>query len=121
MNNEVYAQKHSVESATGNSVATAASDTAAAAANQQADHVIYVDNNYIDTYAMNAISVLSTAGTVTLRSKGRYIPTAVTIANIVTCEIMIKTSRVRKILLDTDSEPGIGHMTSTVEIQIDKK
>lgn len=86
-----------------------------------ADGVLYIDRNHIDTYAMNVVSALSKTDVVTIRSKGRHIPTAVTVANIVLYEVLKTTSRVRKILLDTDAEPGIGHMTSIIEIQLEKK
>jgi len=85
------------------------------------DNVIYIGHNPIDNYAMDAVSILGKDGSVTLRSKGRSIPTAVTVANIVTREILKDSSRVRQILLDTDSEPGIGSMTSTIEIRLDRR
>lgn len=85
------------------------------------DGTMYIGNGPIDNYAMDAVSVLSRRGSITLCSKGRSIPTAVTVANIVTREILKGNSCVRKILLDTDAEPGIGSMTSTVEIRLDRQ
>lgn len=82
--------------------------------------VIYVDRGSVDMYVMDVISVLSKSNSVTLRSKGVSIPVAVAIANVVTHEMLVGRSRVRKILLDTESEPGIGSMVSTAEIQIDR-
>lgn len=84
------------------------------------DGVIYIGSNPIDNYAMEAVQALSKKDSVTLRSKGRSIPTAVTVANIVTREVLKSRSRVRQILLDTDAAPGIGSMTSTIEIHIDR-
>ncbi|MCE2498400.1 MAG: ribonuclease P subunit p25 family protein [Nitrosopumilaceae archaeon] len=84
------------------------------------DDTIYIGSNHIDNYAMEAVQALSKKDSVTLRSKGRSIPTAVTVANIVTREVLKKRSRVRQILLDTDAAPGIGSMTSTIEIHIDR-
>ncbi len=84
------------------------------------DGIIYIGSNPIDNYAMEAVQALSKKGNVTLRSKGRSIPTAVTVANIVTREVLKSRSRVRQILLDTDAAPGIGSMTSTIEIHIDR-
>lgn len=84
------------------------------------DGVIYIGHNPIDNYAMETVQALSEKGSVTLRSKGRSIPTAVTVANIVTREVLKGRSRVRQILLDTDAAPGIGSMTSTIEIRIDR-
>ena len=88
--------------------------------NDNGDGIIYIGSNPIDNYAMEAVQALSKKGSVTLRSKGRSIPTAVTVANIVTREVLKSRSRVRQILLDTDAAPGIGSMTSTIEIHIDR-
>ncbi len=110
--NKIYEQEpYSDDIMVENNAATTVQDT----------FVIYIEHNRVDTYAMDAISALSKTGTVTLRSKGRNIPIAVTVANMVTYEIMKNESRVRKILLDTTDEPGIGRMISTVEIQLEKK
>lgn len=84
------------------------------------DGIIYIGHNPIDNYAMETVQALSKNGSVTLRSKGRSIPAAVTVANIVTREVLKGRTRVRQILLDTDAAPGIGSMTSTIEIHIDK-
>ena len=88
--------------------------------NNQEDRIIYVDGGTVDTYMMNVISEISKNGNVTLRSKGNSIPTAVSIANVITYEMLKGRSQVKRILLDTDDEPGIGHMTSTAEIVIAK-
>lgn len=82
------------------------------------DSIMYIGNGPINNYAMDVVSLLAKTDMVTLRSKGRSIPTAVTVANIVTREILREKSSVKKILLDTDAEPGIGNMTSTVEIRL---
>ena len=85
------------------------------------DGVIYIGRNHVDNYAMDSVTALSRNGNVTLRAKGGSIPTAVTVANMITREILKGSSRVRQILLDTDAEPGIGDMTSTIEIRLDRQ
>ncbi len=64
------------------------------------------------------LSRLDGVGRLALRSKGNSIPNAVAVANII--RDMNTGVRVQKIILDTESAPGIGRMTSTVEIILDR-
>jgi DNA-binding protein len=57
---------------------------------------------------------------VILKARGNSIPNAVSVANIITEKMMKDNSKVEKINLDTVAEAGIGNMTSTVEIIINK-
>ena len=74
---------------------------------------------YDDPVMKNAIDVLELLGNlsrVTLRAKGRSIPNAVAIANIITEKMMQGNSKVEKISVDSDAPAGIGRMLSTIEI-----
>ncbi len=64
------------------------------------------------------LSRLNGTGRLALRSKGNSIPNAVAVANII--RDMNMGVRVQKVILDTESAPGIGRMTSTVEIILDR-
>lgn len=83
--------------------------------------MMYITNKSVSDYTLDVLDPLSRNGAITLRSKGRFIPTAVAVANIVTEEMLKGSSQVKKILLDTESEPGIGKMTSTIEIFLETK
>ena len=85
------------------------------------DDVLHIEGKSVSYYTLDAISPLSKNGRLVLRSSGRFIPTAVSVANIVTEEMLKGSSHVEKILLDTESEPGIGRMTSTIEIFLENK
>ena len=47
-------------------------------------------------------------------------PNAVAVANIITEKMMKGNSKTEKIILDTEAAAGIGSMTSTVEIILNK-
>jgi len=55
-----------------------------------------------------------------IRARGNSIPNAVAVANIITEKMLIGNSKVEKITLDTVEAAGIGNMTSTVEIILNK-
>ena len=55
-----------------------------------------------------------------LRSKGNSIPNAVAVANIITEKMLNGNSNIEKITLDTVEAAGIGSMTSTIEIILNK-
>ncbi len=76
-----------------------------------------------DPVMQSAIDVLSTLGSkhqVILKSKGNSIPNAVAVANIITEKMLKGNSKIQKIILDTVEAPGIGSMTSTIEIILNK-
>ena len=79
----------------------------------------YIFEVYDDPVMKNAIDVLELLGKlskVILRAKGRSIPNAVAIANIITEKMMQGNSKVQKITVDSDAPAGIGRMLSTIEI-----
>ncbi len=76
-----------------------------------------------DPVMQSAIDVLSTLGNkkqVILKSRGNSIPNAVAVANIITEKMLKGNSKVQKITLDTVAAAGIGDMTSTIEIILNK-
>lgn len=79
-----------------------------------------VKNNPVMIEAINVISVFGKSNKVIIRAKGDDIPNAVAIANIVTEKMLKGTSKIQKILLDTELPAGIGKMLSTIEIVLQK-
>ena len=65
-------------------------------------------------------SQLISKNQVILKARGNTIPNAVAVANIITEKMLIGKTKIEKINLDTVSEAGIGNMTSTIEIIINK-
>ena len=57
---------------------------------------------------------------ISLKARGNSIPNAVAVANIITEKMLVGSTKIEKINLDTVAEAGIGSMTSTVEIIINK-
>jgi len=57
---------------------------------------------------------------VILKARGNSIPNAVAVANIITEKMLVGSTKVEKIKLDTLEEAGIGSMTSTAQIIIKK-
>jgi DNA-binding protein len=55
-----------------------------------------------------------------LKARGNSIPNAVAVANIITEKMLVGSTKVEKIKLDTLEEAGIGSMTSTAQIIIKK-
>ena len=70
--------------------------------------------------AVDVLSVLGKKNRVILRAKGNSIPNAVAVANIITEKMLKGNSKVEKITVDTEAAAGIGNMTSTVEIILNK-
>ena len=81
---------------------------------------IEIGNFPVMQSALDVMSVLGRHGKVFLRSRGNSIPNAVAIANIITEKMMKDSSKVEKITLDTVAAAGIGDMTSTIEIILQK-
>jgi DNA-binding protein len=82
--------------------------------------VINIDSAPIMESVFDVLTVLQNTDHVILKSNGNSIPNAVAVANIITEDVLKDKSKVQKILLDTLSAAGIGKMTSTIEILLEK-
>ena len=81
---------------------------------------INIGNDPVMLAAVDVVSKLMIQNKITLKAIGRSIPNAVAVANIVTEKMLVGSTKIEKINLDTVAEAGIGDMTSTVEIIITK-
>ena len=88
--------------------------------NSSENTIVYIRNEPVMQSAVNVLSILGNKNQVTLRAKGNSIPNAVAVANIITEKMLTGNSKVHKIMLDTESAVGIGKMTSTIEIILNK-
>jgi len=88
--------------------------------NKSEDAIINIGNDPVMLLAVDVLSELGRKNQVILRAKGNSIPNAVAIANIITEKMLKGNSEVQKIILDTESAAGIGRMTSTIEIILNK-
>ena len=79
-----------------------------------------IGNDPVMQTAVDVLTILGSKNQVVLRAKGNSIPNAVAVANIITEKMLNGNSKVQKITLDTDAAAGIGKMTSTVEIILEK-
>jgi DNA-binding protein len=70
--------------------------------------------------AIDVVSKLMIQNKITLRARGNSIPNAVAVTNIITDKMLVGSTKVEKIKLDTLEEAGIGNMISTIEIIIKK-
>ena len=84
------------------------------------DSIIVIGNDPVMQSAVNVLSILGNKQQVLLRAKGNAIPNAVAVANIITEKMLNGNSNIGKITLDTESAAGIGRMTSTIEIILNK-
>ena len=84
------------------------------------DAIITSGNDPVMLLAVDVLSVLGKKNRVILRAKGNSIPNAVAVANIITEKMLKGNSKVEKITVDTEAAAGIGSMTSTVEIILNK-
>jgi len=82
--------------------------------------IITIGNEQVMQSAIDVLSILGSENQVILKSRGNSIPNAVAIANIITEKMLKGNSKVQKITLDTVSAAGIGRMTSTIEIILNK-
>jgi len=82
--------------------------------------IINIGNDPVMLLAVDILSVLGSKKQVILRAKGNSIPNAVAIANIITENLLKGNSKIQKITVDTESAAGIGSMTSTIEIILNK-
>jgi len=84
------------------------------------DTIINIGYDPVMQSAIEVLPILGNKKTVILKAKGNSIPNAVAVANIITEKMLKGNSKVQKIILDTESAAGIGSMTSTVEIILNK-
>ena len=84
------------------------------------DAIINIGNDPVMQLALDVLSVLGNKNQVILKAKGNSIPNAVAVANIITEKMLNGNSKIQKINLDTESAAGIGKMTSTIEIILNK-
>jgi len=82
--------------------------------------IINIGNDPVMLSAVDVLSVLGTKKQVIIRAKGNSIPNAVAVANIITEKMLKGNSKIQKITVDTESAAGIGRMTSTIEIILNK-
>ena len=82
--------------------------------------IINIGNDPVMQSAVDVLSILGSKNKIILKSKGNSIPNAVAVANIITEKMLRGNSKVQKITLDTESAAGIGKMTSTIEIILNK-
>lgn len=84
------------------------------------DTVINIGNDPVMQLALDVLSALGNKDQIILKSRGSSIPNAVAVANIITEEMLKGNSKIGKITLDTVAAAGIGNMTSTIEIILNK-
>jgi len=88
--------------------------------NKSENAIITIGNDPVMQSAIDILSILGDKNQVILKAKGNSIPNAVAVANIITEKMLKGNSKVQKITLDTVSAAGIGSMTSTIEIILNK-
>ncbi|MDH3279194.1 MAG: DNA-binding protein [Nitrosopumilus sp.] len=81
---------------------------------------IQIGNYPVMESAIDVLTILGKKNKVILKSRGNSIPNAVAVANIITEKMLKGNSKVEKITLDTVAAAGIGNMTSTIEIILNK-
>ena len=79
-----------------------------------------VGNDPVMLTAVDVVSKLMNQNKISLKARGNSIPNAVAVANIITEKMLVGSTKIEKINLDTVAEAGIGNMVSTVEIIIKK-
>ena len=80
-----------------------------------------IGNDPVMLTAVDVVSKLMNQNKISLKARGNSIPNAVAVANIITEKMLVGSTKIEKINLDTVAEAGIGNMISTVEIIIIKK
>ena len=81
---------------------------------------INIGNDPVMLTAIDVVSKLMIQDKISFKARGNSIPSAVAVANIITEKMLVGSTKIEKINLDTVAEAGIGNMTSTVEIIIKK-
>jgi len=88
--------------------------------NKSEDAIITIGNEPVMQSAIDVLSILGSKNQIILKARGNSIPNAVAVANIITEKMLKGNSQVQKINLDTVEAAGIGRMTSTIEIILNK-
>ena len=86
----------------------------------QVNGVINIGNDPVMLTATEVLAKLMIKNEIILKARGQSIPNAVAVTNIITGTMATGIYKIEKIKLDTVAEAGIGNMTSTVEIIINK-
>ena len=81
---------------------------------------INIGNDPVMLTAVDVVSKLMNQDKIILKARGNSIPNAVAVANIITEKMLVGSTKVEEIKLDTLEEAGIGNMTSTAQIFIKK-
>ena len=79
-----------------------------------------IGNDPVMLSAVDVVSKLMNQNKINLKARGNSIPNAVAVANIITEKMLVGSTKIEKINLDTVNEAGIGNMTSTIDIIIKK-
>ena len=82
---------------------------------------IQIGNDPVMLTAVEVVSKLMIHNKVSLKARGNSIPNAVAVSNIIIEKMLVGSTKIEKINLDTVAKAGIGDMTSTVEIIIVKR
>ena len=88
--------------------------------NNEQKFVFDVYNDPVMKVAIDVLERLGNCSRLTLKAKGRSIPNAVAIANIITEKMMKGSSSIEKIHVDSENTREIGRMLSTIEITLVK-
>ena len=81
---------------------------------------IQIGNDPVMLSAVEVVSKLMSHKKVSLKARGNSIPNVVAVSNIIVEKMLVGSTKIEKINLDTVAKAGIGDMTSTVEIIIVK-
>ena len=81
---------------------------------------MHIGNDPVMLSAVDVVSKLMIQNKISLKARANSIPNAVAVANIITEKMLVGSTKIEKINLDTVAEAGIGDMTSTIEIIIVK-
>jgi len=84
------------------------------------DFVFYVKNDSVMSNAVDLIPHFGKTENLILRARGRSIPNAVAIANILTEKMLRGKSKIQKITVDSEFPEGMERMISNIEIIISK-
>ncbi len=84
------------------------------------DFVFYVKNDSVMINAVDLIPHFGKTANLILRARGRSIPNAVAIANILTEKMLRGKSKIQKITVDSELPEGMERMISNIEIIISK-
>ena len=95
--------------------------TQSTSTNNDQKFVFDVYNDPVMKIAIDVLEKLGNLSRLTLRAKGRSIPNAVAIANIITEKMMRGNSAIEKIIVDSENTKEMGSMLSIIEITLVKK